>query len=792
MCWLIATVSICAASNSVNAIPNITFTDSWKDSGAFDPVNGYYIETTGSTSFVMSVPLDGFDVTQVNEGTILYIGINNLGIFYDYLGNAERYTNGGRFAKFAWFHPQLLEQVGWVTISWTATNITVTGSATSDALVEEANYVSNSDGVPADNSKRINTVYDVNLQFGYFSYDNPNVPVVGINYETEWRPRNGSGPYPAERGTITGTGDFIPPQISIASPAANTRFYDTNLVVHLKGNVSDNVSVASVAVYINGNFDVYSDIDQHDELPAKSLTWTSSVDLSEFGQIGPNDIIVVASDIAGNLASITRTFLWVETNSSVMTVNPSGGGTIRGIRNGQVLDEGFSYPVTATPTNNKWAFSEWTDGEGNVLSTTPSFDYVDTDGTLKAVFVSNPFPEIGGAYSALFFYTNSLVFTNLESFNVTPINTYAQASNSGCIKLNVTPTGGYSGKIYLAISNEPFLIAGQMAVAPDGSVATAEQLIKVGNLENLDVQLQLNADTYLSDPGAGTITGYVTSTTEPAGIYQPEIYLLWGAPIQGYRNADNTFILPGLYNLVIAPGSSDPSQGPGGYSYGTANVSKEGAVSLVLHLSDGTSPAISFSSSVAKDGACPIYAPLYRGLGVILGWMQFTSSPSSSLQPQAINWTKLPVENNYLSNWFAATPSVSGALYLPPKAATNILGWTDGTFTVDGGYSGLSLPDETDASVTYNPVNNVFTDTSKVSVTLTESIGALTGTFYPAGSKSALTYHGVVVEGSGYGFYSGTNHETGPITITGEVPVGGGGIVPPPPPLSSPGGGSAP
>ena len=75
----------------------------------------------------------------------------------------------------------------------------------------------------------------------------------------------------------------------------------------------------------------------------------------------------------------------------------------------------------------------------------------------------------------------------------------------------------------------------------------------------------------------------------------------------------------GLYNLVVPPVGSDPSQGPGGYSYGSATVGRGGTVALMLNLADGTSPAISFSSAVAQDGSFPFFASLYSGKGFFNG-----------------------------------------------------------------------------------------------------------------------------------------------------------------------------
>ena len=90
---------------------------------------------------------------------------------------------------------------------------------------------------------------------------------------------------------------------------------------------------------------------------------------------------------------------------------------------------------------------------------------------------------------------------------------------------------------------------------------------------------------------------------------------------------------------------------------------------------------------------------------------------------------------------------------------------------MDPGYTNLSLPDEADTFVAFNPVKKTFSDTNKVAVMLAPLTGALTGSFYPAGSKTSLSFHGLEVGGGGYGFYiDATKHQTGPILFRALSP----------------------
>jgi hypothetical protein len=192
----------------------------------------------------------------------------------------------------------------------------------------------------------------------------------------------------------------------------------------------------------------------------------------------------------------------------------------------------------------------------------------------------------------------------------------------------------------------------------------------------------------------------------------------------------------------------------------TATISKTGAVILKLTLADGISAPISFAAALAKDGTCPVYAPLYGGEGLIMGWLQFDTQVSGS-----VDWfTGSEFKSSTYTNGFSGTPSVKGDLYVAPKAGTNIMGWTVGAgFAIDFGYAGLSLPDETVIPVTFNPVKNTFSDTGDVSITFKPATGALTGTF-PQGSKKPA-FSAEVFNLQAYGFYKGAHNETGPIII---------------------------
>ena len=775
--WVAVALGVRAVANPSQAASQLSFKDSWHDAGFDNSSLGISgVNTSGSFSATISLPLNGIDLSEADAGSTVTLGIGPAGaavqVISDTLGDAT-YTPGKNTASYpitgtdAAGNPKTY---GSVKVTWTSTTITVSGEASLDVLGEEQMFAMNSMGTPTNSA--VDGFYEVSLTMdtsdnggGIFNYDNQYVPVTGSDRETEYNPPGQSGPYPLENGSITGVGDFTPPKLALIAPAAGFKVYDANTVIDLKGTVSDSEGLTNAECIVNGDINNPILIDQEDLLPTNSLTWTAEVDLSAYGQVGANVLTVIAQDFSGNQATLSRTCYWIETNTAAVSVNPPNAGKITGIKNGQELFVGDGYSVTAASANKNWIFSRWTDGSGGVLSSNVTFEYFDATNSssvaLIAQFVPNPFSNAGlaGTYTALYFDTNDETVVR----------------DDGYITITVTTSGAFSGKIYNAdYSKTTGALSGQLSEAPDGSFATATPpLVLFGRHDYLQVNLRISTDPVLTDPGAGLMTGYVNSFDNTEATNATD-----SAQIMGELSFYNTNTRAGLYNIVIAPVSGDPSQGPGGYSYGTATVSKKGAVAVVLNLADGASPAISFSSALAQDGTCPIYTALYGGNGVLLGWMRFATDGSGSMSPATINWFTETYDDTILPHTtaFSGQPLLSGGLYLPPKAGANLFGegQTALTFEIDPGYAGLNLPDELDIPVTFNPVKSTFSipnNPDKLSVTLTSSTGAVSGSFAnPANTKTSFTYKGAVVDNIGYGFYTGANKETGPIVILAPAP----------------------
>jgi hypothetical protein len=164
--WLTLTASLCAASNIVHAASELTFTDTWKGTSGYEALGYFVIETIGSATADISLPLTGVDVAQFNETTpfSLSIGPSGQSIFSGALGWDPIYSAGNTSATFGLIFNN--QPVGPLTVSWTAKTITVTLAVTYDALLEEPYYAEQTVWYPPDNTGPISGTYEVSLQLG--------------------------------------------------------------------------------------------------------------------------------------------------------------------------------------------------------------------------------------------------------------------------------------------------------------------------------------------------------------------------------------------------------------------------------------------------------------------------------------------------------------------------------------------------------------------------------------------------------------------------------------------------
>ena len=188
--------------------------------------------------------------------------------------------------------------------------------------------------------------------------------------------------------------------------------------------------------------------------------------------------------------------------------------------------------------------------------------------------------------------------------------------SAGALKLTVSTGGKYSGQILMAAGKYSF--SGQF-----GTLCEATNVVARKGATPLSVYFVLKS--------AGTtpqLTGTVSDGT-------------WTAQAFGEASAFSLKTNPapyaGSYTLEI-PGQQNSSLSVGN-SYAALKVDGNGNVKMAGALADGSK--ISASAPLGPDGMWPLFVPLYKGQGLLIGWISFTNRLGDDLHGP-VNWIKLP------------------------------------------------------------------------------------------------------------------------------------------------------
>lgn len=194
--------------------------------------------------------------------------------------------------------------------------------------------------------------------------------------------------------TITPPPDTTRPTITITNPAANAQFTNTAIVA-VQGTAVDNGQVAAVNYQLNGG---------GWNLAAGTSNWETPVTLVQ----GTNVFEVFSVDSAGN-NSLTNSRNIILVLTAPIVVQTNGTGTVSPNYNGQMLEIGKSYSMTAT-AGAGFMFANWS---GSVPTNGPTVKFImASDLVLTANFVDiqKPTVSIANPPSAKT-YTNSQTVT---------------------------------------------------------------------------------------------------------------------------------------------------------------------------------------------------------------------------------------------------------------------------------------------------------------------------------------------------------------------------------------------
>jgi hypothetical protein len=393
---------------------------------------------------------------------------------------------------------------------------------------------------------------------------------------------------------------------------------------------------------------------------------------------------------------ITAYFAAVGTNIT-WTVLTNGDGTVSPNLNDKDLKPDKRYTLTATAKSGN-VFSNWT---GTITTNkNPLTIKAESSLVLQANFIPNPFLPVKGTYNGLFFDANNGV----------------TEQTAGMLKgLTIGQKGTYSGT--LLINGAIHAINGSFNLAGQATNHISRAQSQGGPLT---LVMQLNGNQ-----PPPQVTGAVSGTNNG---------FLWVADLTADRATNR--LPPAQYTLLIPPDTNNaPTNSPGGYGYALI-TNRASAANITGALADGA--ALSQSVPVSQDGYVPIYANLYTGKGLLLGWINLDLTNTAGV---GLTWIHPGTRSGLYTNGFTNVLFNNQIL---------LSQWTNSAGNFDG-LTNLSILDTVNATNTPIPVT--ITSGRVTGPSVSGSVNLRTGLFtVTIGSGPAkVTGRGAILLNAGYG-----------------------------------------
>jgi len=314
-----------------------------------------------------------------------------------------------------------------------------------------------------------------------------------------------------------------------------------------------------------------------------------------------------------------------------------------------------------------------------------------------------------------------------------------QQQSSGFVTLTLGDAGSFSGK--LLRNGRTFRISGSFR--PDGGATNAVAL-SLSETAQLLMQVDLTG-------GSDQITGSVTSQLWSSQLIMDRAVFL---------AKTNPAPFAGSYTFVWGPDTNAVTS-PEGISSGTIKVDVKGGAALKATLADNTT--LSLKTAVSKNGAVPLYASLYKGLGAVVSWLMIDTNRPDTDASGLLDWFRqAQPKSKFYPAGFTNETMVEASWFVPPTT-NRVLNLTNAVVGFTNGNLAADFANDVTLGIDQRVTNN---STNALTLKIQKTSGLFTGSVTPPGTRTARSFKGALLQkqNRGAGFLVGTNR-TSQVTI---------------------------
>ena len=451
----------------------------------------------------------------------------------------------------------------------------------------------------------------------------------------------------------------------ISFPAANAVLnVDVGGTVLVQGSASDNSGIQGIQVQMLTAGALPSVLTYTDDEIAAATQSDWSIPVTPVA--GLNTLQVFVRDGVNRVTTVTRSFK-VRRPLKVQLVG--NGSVTSGFAPVSYRDVGSFTTITATPVAGH-LFTGWTAtgpslnqiGVTTAQLLQPKLSFTFREGlVLRANFVANPFvPTVAGIYNG----------------GITPnssLPTLSALDTEGYASFTVKSTGAFTGTLRLDGAAVP--VSGMfdgLGVARFGALKSSTLTLLRKDKPALSVVLNLDVTPPLSNKITGTIS-FLDGSGRQADISADRASFsatnLVPTNLLGVNRADQLYTT--LFKAKTNVGYT-ADQFPQGSGTGGWKLTRTGNLTLTATLADGT--AFSASTTLSASNTWRLYAPLYKGKGVVAGSAEFFSTSTVDLLAIDTFWTR-PVQDtqHYPAGWPQGIRVDMGGAYYTVTPGTSIV-----------------------------------------------------------------------------------------------------------------------